>query len=1365
MLKTLMKRIAAVALCAVIVQGLFLPALAQSDEVSGSRAASHQMQGVGYTAKLYNASNGLPTSDANAVLSSSDGFIWIGSNSGLIRYDGTAFERQEDFKDITGVNVLFEDDNGRLWVGTNDNGAVYLQNGEQTHISTDEGLASLSVSALAKDNGGRVFIGTKQGLFYADEDMNIHLVDDPRIERCYIKILTADQNGDIYGCTNEGALLRIREGKLLDFYPPDSIENENCEVGAVTTVCPTGGKSGEVWLGSGSGIVFKGSFDESFKDLQAFYVSFDEGEAMGGETTGSFMLSNEPIVSLECAADRLWVLINSMVFYLDENNDFRLLKDVPLNGGISSMTEDWEGNLWFTSSKQGVMKIVANRFFEFSTYNNYAIKSPAVNAVCKYDNMIFIGGDEGLDLVDMDYHYASSDIVGDIGGIKVSCMTEDNEGNIWVATSSYDGGLWRFDKDGGKKNYIESNGMPSNTINSLSIAPDGAVLASTSGGLAVIKDGKIEFSVTENSGLRNTFVLTALATKDGKYYLGTNGDGIYIEEQGVITHLSRSDGLTSDVIVRLKYDDKNDVIWLITSNSVEYIKDGVIHDVKGFPYKDNYDIFFDKNGKAWVLSSNGIYVVAVQDMLTKDEFEYDFYGVADGLSSVPTDGGYSFLDDNGDLYIACRSGVSVVNIDSYFSQKQDIKFSLPYIDDGENRYYPDDDGVFTLPSSAKNITIYGYALTYTMHDPLIQYSLNGADDKPITVNKSDMAPVRYTNLSGGEYEFCLSLIDGKTHEVRQTVTFKIEKKRTFYEHWWFYSICGVVFMIIMVLIAKYYLKRKTAGYIERERQHRKLRLFFEQTATALVNAIDAKDPYTHGHSSRVAEYSRKLAEMTGKSTEECNEVYYAALLHDVGKIGVPGNIINKETKLTDKEFETIKSHPDVGAHILQSISEFPFLSLGARFHHERYDGRGYPNGLKGEEIPDIARMVSVADAYDAMTSKRSYRDPIPQQKVREEFVKGIGTQFDPEYARMMLHLIDLDTEYEMKEKGDITELSSANGETVIDKHRSCVMQGVPLSQHMTTMRFEAKGSWASVSAVLFDSLDGRVHTTERECKDLNYFEYGEFFADGRVDAKNIRKSKTEKKKADKSALKEHEYRIEAVKLKDHVLIRFESAEQTVETVIALPDSSRFSYLGLTGENVTISGIKIDKATDPIAEGYIPRIAEEISYIDDTVGDMPNVQIDGYRTASSQGIALGKKTVITFHTMSLPTARLVWHCPFINIFTSPNGVCGGKGYRDLALMRLDGECWECDPASSCRLGVSMSDDFTGWDEWKKLNKKGFDCTVTITREGNSITVTSQNGGITLSSTAVLTGINEQVYAALTGDQCALTNIKVKTIQNA
>ncbi|MBO7375200.1 MAG: HD-GYP domain-containing protein, partial [Lachnospiraceae bacterium] len=198
---------------------------------------------------------------------------------------------------------------------------------------------------------------------------------------------------------------------------------------------------------------------------------------------------------------------------------------------------------------------------------------------------------------------------------------------------------------------------------------------------------------------------------------------------------------------------------------------------------------------------------------------------------------------------------------------------------------------------------------------------------------------------------------------------------------------------------------------------------FDQTATALVNAIDAKDTYTQGHSVRVAEYARKIAEHVGKSEEECEEIYYAGLLHDVGKIGVPGDIINKNGKLSNEEYEKIKTHAEKGGQILSSIIEYPYLSIGARHHHERFDGKGYPDKLKGDDIPEIARILAVADAYDAMTSKRSYRDPIPQQKVREEIIKGAGLQFDPKFANVMQHLIDLDTEYQMKEKETVKELA------------------------------------------------------------------------------------------------------------------------------------------------------------------------------------------------------------------------------------------------------------------------------------------------------------------------------------------------------
>jgi putative two-component system response regulator len=140
------------------------------------------------------------------------------------------------------------------------------------------------------------------------------------------------------------------------------------------------------------------------------------------------------------------------------------------------------------------------------------------------------------------------------------------------------------------------------------------------------------------------------------------------------------------------------------------------------------------------------------------------------------------------------------------------------------------------------------------------------------------------------------------------------------------------------------------------------------------------------------------------------------MLHDIGKIGIPNEIINKTGKLTDEEYEIIKTHPSIGGDILSNISEIPNIAIGARWHHERYDGKGYPDGLKGKNIPELARIIGVADAYDAMTSKRSYRDVLSQEIVRLEIKKGKGTQFDPVFAEIMLEMIDEDKNYDMHEK-------------------------------------------------------------------------------------------------------------------------------------------------------------------------------------------------------------------------------------------------------------------------------------------------------------------------------------------------------------
>ena len=184
---------------------------------------------------------------------------------------------------------------------------------------------------------------------------------------------------------------------------------------------------------------------------------------------------------------------------------------------------------------------------------------------------------------------------------------------------------------------------------------------------------------------------------------------------------------------------------------------------------------------------------------------------------------------------------------------------------------------------------------------------------------------------------------------------------------------------------------------------------------ALAKAVDAKDTYTNGHSVRVAEYSKEISRRLGKSQKEQDEIYMMGLLHDIGKIGVPEAIINKNGKLTDEEFSKIKAHPVMGYEILQNVTELPTLATGARWHHERYDGRGYPDKLNGLDIPEEARIIAVADAYDAMTSNRSYRGVMPQEKVREQIEKGRGSQFDPKFADIMLAMIDEDKNYKMHE--------------------------------------------------------------------------------------------------------------------------------------------------------------------------------------------------------------------------------------------------------------------------------------------------------------------------------------------------------------
>ncbi len=205
----------------------------------------------------------------------------------------------------------------------------------------------------------------------------------------------------------------------------------------------------------------------------------------------------------------------------------------------------------------------------------------------------------------------------------------------------------------------------------------------------------------------------------------------------------------------------------------------------------------------------------------------------------------------------------------------------------------------------------------------------------------------------------------------------------------------------------------------------------------IANTIDAKDAYTSGHSVRVAKCSKEIAKRLGWSEEEVQNIYHIGLLHDIGKIGVPDSILNKPSRLNEEEFVQIKKHPVIGGEILKNIRMIPGVADGALYHHERFDGKGYPFGLAGEEIPYCARIIAIADAYDAMTSNRIYRAKLPNEKVMAEFERCSGTQFDPYLAHVFVEMLkeDFYLPPQTRREGDNAEKEQWN---IVDENSSLI---------------------------------------------------------------------------------------------------------------------------------------------------------------------------------------------------------------------------------------------------------------------------------------------------------------------------------------
>ncbi len=552
-------------------------------------------------------------------------------------------------------------------------------------------------------------------------------------------------------------------------------------------------------------------------------------------------------------------------------------------------------------------------------------------------------------------------------------------------------------------------------------------------------------------------------------------------------------------------------------------------------------------------------------------------------------------------------------------------------------------------------------------------------------------------------------------------------------------------------------------------ERKRMQRVFVQTANAFVSAVEQKDDISKGNAARVAEYAVRIAKLLGKNEDECNKIYYAALLYDVGMIGIPDSVIKKEDKPDEADRELLKQKPVIGKEILSRITEFPYLSIAAASSHERYNGTGYPAGLSGEEIPEIARIIAVADAYVTMTSPKHYRPARPVFEARDAMVRGEGVEFDPTFAELMVKIIDEDSRQQIEEDTAVIET-----DLVCDAYRDAVTNGIPVEHEILEIFFdcaltEAEGVFSGPSLLLFDSYDKRVHGDKKTIEAYHYLEYAEVWFDAPSVSTAARKieehpldpgSFTLDGDAGAAENGLHRYAIGVARFEDHLKLKMKCGDIAKEVIVALPGGSKSVYLGLTGEHCTLSHITVNHTGRVAAASDIPRIAEKLSYIDRMESDIPNIQIDRTRSATTLGVPVKPHTKLTFYTMSLPEANLVWHCPYLVLFSSDNGRVDGENYHEYALVKLNGENEGQFTEAKNRFVMRKTEEFAGWDAWKKKQQSGVECEVQLERKGKQVLLTTENLGIHIENTTTILEDCEEVYIAITGDQCAITDIRVK-----
>jgi energy-coupling factor transport system substrate-specific component len=945
----------------------------------------------------------LEVSGAEALCQTDDGFIWIGQYSGLTRYDSKEFQVYKSFEEdgknyeIINVRDLASIDN-TLYILTYT--SLYSYSNNHFHVISTE-LGSLYDLEIDKVNKKLYVASETKGVAIYDIESDTVTTPEAQLGMSVIRI-DADKNRDTYYYQTSAGLYNSLNNQICNFenvmdtYIYEDIlyiaraDGEICQYDLVNHVMLT----------------------ESFKiDDQINKLLYD---------------SNEKLLYIACEADS--------IYYLNLNTkEMKLIGELENKKQIIDLMIDYEGNLWLAShyiGTSGVSYITKNAlvelFYDEPIWQNLAStlqkNERNVYAVEKIDDILYVCSTSGVFFYDTKTNKIldSNPVMDKVkeyveaNGITYFDFRDVEEFNNKIYFASYYIGLIEYDPI--TKNvkiydvdYID-NHNGGNLYNGVVISQLNMMrcLRSFDNYLAIgYNKGIAKFDGENFSAHYIGNVLYINKANDGSILFNTTKNIFTItedfKEYSIIPTMTEVGGNRLKFLVDgdYIYYNLNDRLFSTKKEGSEYFHEEIeIPYVKGSIVELSKVRLQDRYGNEYykyvIGSQTQVYIVDSLD--TNKITDYEFYAKTNGLQPIIANTSGYFDEASQKYYFQTAAGV----FEYSFIQTQDvsipIRMAVNSVELDDKSYYGNeihvDKNTYRI---SFNLSVFGFRPNkgYTIY-----YKLEGVDND-YNIAKEDSLSIFYTNLNGGSYDFSVYVVDefGQTSNL---VHIHLVKDKFVYEQAWFRVIIAVIAVALIVALNILLIKLKTRNSIRRQLQLKNITL---EAIQAIARTIDAKDEYSKGHSIRVGYYSKIIAEHLHLSNDEVDNIYYIALLHDIGKIALPDSILNKPGRLTDEEFAIMKSHTVRGAKILNGISTIPQIIEGAKSHHEKYDGSGYPEGLRGEFIPYVARIICCADCFDAMASKRVYKEPFALEKIIGEFERCSGTQFDPQIAKVVVDLI------------------------------------------------------------------------------------------------------------------------------------------------------------------------------------------------------------------------------------------------------------------------------------------------------------------------------------------------------------------------